>query len=212
MRVFRGVPKSSDAPLALTIGNFDGVHRGHQAMLTRLIEGAEDLRLVPAVLTFEPHPREFFSPDTAPARLSTLRTKLDAFRAFGVATTVIARFDARLASLSAEAFIHDVLEKGLNARWVLVGDDFRFGKRRGGERSPPPSPTACRRRRSAPASPITTAIVASVCRRTSFRRSVISSAPTRMSASTSPESSTPNGPPANLASSRRDTSRSSRRT
>ena len=133
MRVFRGVPKSSDAPLALTIGNFDGVHRGHQAMLTRLIEGAEDLRLVPAVLTFEPHPREFFSPDTAPARLSTLRTKLDAFRAFGVATTVIARFDARLASLSAEAFIHDVLEKGLNARWVLVGDDFRFGKKRGGD-------------------------------------------------------------------------------
>ena len=66
MRVFRGLPKSSDAPLALTIGNFDGVHRGHQAMLTRLIEGAEDLRLVPAALTFEPHPREFFAPDSAP--------------------------------------------------------------------------------------------------------------------------------------------------
>ena len=133
MRVFRGLPKSSDAPLALTIGNFDGVHRGHQAMLTRLIEGAEDLRLTPAVLTFEPHPREFFAPDTAPPRLSTLRTKLEAFRAFGVATTVVARFDARLASLSPESFIHDVLERGLNARWVLVGDDFRFGKGRSGD-------------------------------------------------------------------------------
>ena len=93
MRVFRGLPKSSDAPLALTIGNFDGVHRGHQAMLTRLIEGAEDLRLVPAVLTFEPHPREFFAPDSAPPRLSTLRSKLEMFRAFGVATTIVARFE-----------------------------------------------------------------------------------------------------------------------
>ena len=133
MRVFRGLPKSSDVPLALTIGNFDGVHRGHQAMLTRLLEGAEDLRLVPAVLTFEPHPREFFAPDSAPPRLSTLRGKLEMFRAFGVATTIVARFGARLASLSPESFIHEVLEKGLNARWILVGDDFRFGKGRGGD-------------------------------------------------------------------------------
>src|SRR5437588_9373828 len=133
VRLHRGLPKSSDAPLALTIGNFDGVHRGHQAMLTRLLEGAEDLRLVPAVLTFEPHPREFFAPDSAPPRLSTLRGKLEMFRAFGVATTIVARFDARLASLSAESFIHEVLEKGLNARWILVGDDFRFGKGRGGD-------------------------------------------------------------------------------
>jgi riboflavin kinase / FMN adenylyltransferase len=133
VRVYRGLSKSSDEPLALTIGNFDGVHRGHQAMLSRLIEGAEDLQLVPAVLTFEPHPREFFAPDTAPPRLSTLRTKLEAFRAFGVAVTVIGPFDARLASLTAEAFVHDVLEKDLNARWVLVGDDFRFGKGRSGD-------------------------------------------------------------------------------
>jgi riboflavin kinase/FMN adenylyltransferase len=133
VRVFRGLPKSSDAPLALTIGNFDGVHRGHQAMLTRLIEGAEDLRLAPAVLTFEPHPREFFAPDSAPPRLSTLRSKLEMFRAFGVATTIVARFNAKLASLSPESFVHEVLEKGLNARWVLVGDDFRFGKGRGGD-------------------------------------------------------------------------------
>ena len=133
MQVLRGLPASSDVPVALTIGNFDGVHRGHQAMLTRLIEGAEDLRLVAAVLTFDPHPREFFAPQSAPPRLSTLRSKLEAFRKFGVARTIIARFDARLASLSPEAFTDDVLEKTLNARWVLVGEDFRFGKARSGD-------------------------------------------------------------------------------
>jgi riboflavin kinase / FMN adenylyltransferase len=103
------------------------------AMLTRLIEGAEDLRLAPAVLTFEPHPREFFAPQSAPPRLSTLRSKLTTFRALGVATTIVARFDAHLASLSPEAFVHEILEQRLNTRWVLVGDDFRFGKGRGGD-------------------------------------------------------------------------------
>jgi riboflavin kinase/FMN adenylyltransferase len=133
VRVFRGLPRSVDHPVALTIGNFDGIHRGHQAMLQRLAEGAEDLRLTPAVLTFDPHPREFFAPHNAPPRLSTLRAKLEVFRAFGVATTFIARFDARLAGLSPEAFVHEVLEQRLDARWVLVGDDFRFGKGRAGD-------------------------------------------------------------------------------
>ena len=67
MRVFRGLPASADAPVALTIGNFDGVHRGHQAMLARLIEAADDLALPPAVLTFDPHPREFFARDARAA-------------------------------------------------------------------------------------------------------------------------------------------------
>jgi riboflavin kinase/FMN adenylyltransferase len=133
VRVIRGLPESVDHPVALTIGNFDGIHRGHQAMLQRLCEGAEDLRLTPTVLTFDPHPREFFAPDAAPPRLSTLRSKLEAFRSYGVATTIIARFDAKLASLAPEAFIHEVLEKRLDTRWVLVGDDFRFGKGRGGD-------------------------------------------------------------------------------
>ncbi|MEP7275580.1 MAG: bifunctional riboflavin kinase/FAD synthetase [Betaproteobacteria bacterium] len=133
MRVIRGLPTSADVPVALTIGNFDGVHRGHQAMLARLVEGAEDLRLAPAVLTFDPHPREFFAPDHAPPRVSTIRTRLEAFRTLGVARTIVARFDRRLASLTPEAFIHDVLEGALNARWVLVGDDFRFGKGRAGD-------------------------------------------------------------------------------
>jgi riboflavin kinase/FMN adenylyltransferase len=124
---------STGGPVALTIGNFDGVHRGHQSMLARLVEAAEDLRLPPAVLTFDPHPREFFAGADAPPRLSTLRAKLDLFRAYGVATAFVARFDARLASLTAEAFVHDVLERGLDARWVLVGDDFRFGRGRTGD-------------------------------------------------------------------------------
>jgi riboflavin kinase/FMN adenylyltransferase len=132
VRVQRSLTCAS-GPAALTIGNFDGVHRGHQAMLARLVEAAEDLRLPPAVLTFDPHPREFFAGASAPPRLSTLRAKLDLFRAYGVATVFVARFDARLASLTAEAFVHDVLEGGLDARWLLVGDDFRFGRGRAGD-------------------------------------------------------------------------------
>lgn len=132
MRLHRGLPARADGPVALTIGNFDGVHRGHQAMLLRLCEAAEDLRLVPAVLTFDPHPREFFARDSAPPRLTRLAQKLEVFRAFGVARTYVARFDAALAQLSAEAFIDEVLMRRLDARWVLVGEDFRFGKGRAG--------------------------------------------------------------------------------
>ncbi len=133
VRIYRGLPARADEPIALTIGNFDGVHRGHQAMLSRLLEAAEDLRLPPAVLTFDPHPREFFARGTAPPRLSTLRQKLDVFRAFGIASIYVARFDAKLAALSPHAFIDDVLVSRLGVRWVLVGDDFRFGKGRAGD-------------------------------------------------------------------------------
>jgi len=133
MQVCRGLPARADGPVALTIGNFDGVHRGHQAMLSRLIEAAEDLRLPAAVLTFDPHPREFFAKDLAPPRLSTLRQKLEVFRAFGIAKTIVARFDQRLAGMTPEMFIDDVLVRRLDARWVLVGDDFRFGKARAGD-------------------------------------------------------------------------------
>jgi riboflavin kinase/FMN adenylyltransferase len=102
-------------------------------MLARLIEAAEDLRLPPAVLTFDPHPREFFAHDAAPPRLSTLRQKLEIFRKYGVERTIIARFDRPLASLTPESFIAQVLVQRLDVRWVLVGDDFRFGKARAGE-------------------------------------------------------------------------------
>jgi riboflavin kinase/FMN adenylyltransferase len=133
LRVRRELSSPPGHPVALTIGNFDGVHRGHQAMLARLVEAAEDLSLPPAVLTFDPHPREYFAPASAPPRLSTLRSKLDLFRAYGVTVTFVARFDARLASLPAEAFVREVLEQGLQTRWLLVGEDFRFGRGRSGD-------------------------------------------------------------------------------
>jgi riboflavin kinase / FMN adenylyltransferase len=133
MRIYRGLPARADGPVALTIGNFDGVHRGHQAMLMRLTEAAEDLRLPSAVLTFDPHPREFFAQDAAPPRLSKLRQKLELFRAFGIDRTIVARFDQRLAAMTPEGFIDDVLVQRLAVRWVLVGDDFRFGKSRAGD-------------------------------------------------------------------------------
>ncbi len=133
MRVFRGFPGNAQGQVALTIGNFDGVHRGHQAMLTRLTEAAEDLDLPSAVLTFDPHPREFFARDSAPPpRLSSTRGKLEQFLAAGIARVYVARFNAELAAMSAEDFIERVLVKRLGVRWVLVGDDFRFGRGRTG--------------------------------------------------------------------------------
>ncbi|MDQ2964124.1 MAG: bifunctional riboflavin kinase/FAD synthetase [Pseudomonadota bacterium] len=136
MQVYRGIPIASNHGadhVALTIGNFDGVHRGHQAMLNRLVEAAQDLGLPPAVLTFDPHPREFFARETAPPRLSTLRGKLELFAKLGIARAYIARFDARLAKLTAEQFIDDALVRALGTRWVLVGEDFRFGRGRSGD-------------------------------------------------------------------------------
>jgi len=132
VQVFRGLPADADTHVALTIGNFDGVHRGHRAMLSRLVEAAEDLELPSAVLTFDPPPREFFARASAPPRLSSVRDKIEAFASHGVARTYIARFDARLASLDPQAFIEGVLVQRLGVRWVLVGEDFRFGKGRAG--------------------------------------------------------------------------------
>jgi len=133
MQLLRGLPEVADGNVALTVGNFDGVHLGHQAMLSRLAEAADDLRLEPAVLTFDPHPREYFAKAAAPARLSSLRGKIDAFRTFGVRRVIVARFDRALASLDPERFVDDVLVRRLGARWVLVGSDFRFGRGRAGD-------------------------------------------------------------------------------
>jgi len=117
----------------LTIGNFDGVHRGHRAMLQRLVEKTRELQLPCSVLTFEPHPREFFSPLAAPARLSRLREKLELIAEAGIQRTHVLRFGAQLAALAADRFIEDVLVRGLGVRWLLVGPDFRFGARRAGD-------------------------------------------------------------------------------
>lgn len=139
MRVFRGFHHPGIAPAcALTIGNFDGVHRGHQAMLALLINEARHRGVPSCVLTFEPHPRDFFAeragkPETAPPRIATLRDKLAELERCGIDQVVVLRFDERLASQPAGAFIDEVLLAGLHARYVLVGDDFRFGARRGGD-------------------------------------------------------------------------------
>lgn len=139
MRVFRGFHHPEIAPAcAVTIGNFDGVHRGHQAMLALLHNEAQHRGLPSCVLTFEPHPRDHFArlagkPELAPARIATLRDKLSELERCGVDQVVVLRFDARFASRSPQAFVSDVLVDGLGARYVLVGDDFRFGARRAGD-------------------------------------------------------------------------------
>jgi len=133
MRVFRGIPARADTPIALTIGNFDGVHLGHRAMIARLSEAARSRSLPDAVLTFEPQPQEFFAPDQAPARLTSLREKLELLRECGVARVYVGRFDYAFAQLTADDFVTRVLRDGLAVKWLLVGDDFRFGARRAGD-------------------------------------------------------------------------------
>ncbi len=139
MKVFRGFKHRGIASAcALTIGNFDGVHRGHQAMLALLNNEAAHRGVPSCVMTFEPHPRDYFAasqrkPELAPARIATLRDKLTELERCGAQQTVVLPFDARLASLTPDAFIRDVLLRGLGVRYVLVGDDFRFGARRAGD-------------------------------------------------------------------------------
>ncbi|MEW5880892.1 MAG: bifunctional riboflavin kinase/FAD synthetase [Pseudomonadota bacterium] len=134
MKVYRGVPHADErVPCALTIGNFDGVHRGHAALLARVVGAARERGLVAAVMTFEPHPREFFAPAQAPARVANIRDKLEALRAAGIERVYIEHFNRRFASLTAEQFIDDVLVAGCRMKWLMVGDDFRFGARRAGD-------------------------------------------------------------------------------
>jgi riboflavin kinase/FMN adenylyltransferase len=133
MVVTHGSLQNARGRCALTIGNFDGVHRGHRALIDRVTAKARELGLTSCVLTFEPHPREFFAREAAPARLTRLRDKLELMAAAGVKRVHIARFDARFAALSAARFIDEVLVRGLGTRWLLVGRDFRFGERRSGD-------------------------------------------------------------------------------
>ncbi len=139
MHIFRGLHHPGIAPgCALTIGNFDGVHRGHQAMLALLNRQAQERGVVSCALTFEPHPRDYFAaalnkPALAPARIGTLRDKLSELAQCGVQQVVVLPFNAALAAQPAQAFIDEVLVRSLGARYVLVGDDFRFGAQRAGD-------------------------------------------------------------------------------
>jgi riboflavin kinase / FMN adenylyltransferase len=133
MVVTHGSLQRARGRCALTIGNFDGVHRGHRALIDRVVAKAHAAKLISCVLTFEPHPREFFAADAAPARITRLRDKLELMAQAGVERVHVARFDARFAARSAERFITEVLVRGMGVDWLLVGRDFRFGARRAGD-------------------------------------------------------------------------------
>jgi riboflavin kinase/FMN adenylyltransferase len=132
MQVFRHIPSLLQPPTALAIGNFDGMHLGHQALLNQLMQTAQAKKLIPAVMTFEPHPREFFTPETAPARLRSLREKLEYLTELGVARVYIMKFNRKFAGISAQAFMQNILREALNAQYILVGSDFKFGAKRAG--------------------------------------------------------------------------------
>jgi len=128
-----GAAARAAAGYAVTVGNFDGVHRGHRAMLDRLVRVARERGLASCALTFEPHPREFFAPAAAPSRLARLREKLELIAEAGVDRVHVLRFGATLAGMAPERFAGDVLAGGVGARWLLVGRDFRYGSKRAGD-------------------------------------------------------------------------------
>lgn len=139
MKVFRGLPNAAArAPCALAIGNFDGVHLGHQVLLSRLRDAASRLDLDAAVMTFEPHPRAFFAQmhgdiSKAPTRIANLRDNLNSLTKAGVDRVIVEHFNAHFASLSPQDFIQKILVEGLHVKWILVGEDFRYGAKRAGD-------------------------------------------------------------------------------
>lgn len=139
MKVFRGLPNAAArAPCALAIGNFDGVHLGHQALLSDLRAAATRLNIEAAVMSFEPHPRAFFAQmmgdlSKAPTRIANLRDNLSALDLAGVDRVIVEHFNAHFAALSPEDFIQKVLVEGMHVKLVMVGDDFRFGAKRAGD-------------------------------------------------------------------------------
>lgn len=138
IRIIRNLPSKHSAPAcALTIGNFDGVHRGHQTMLAQVVNAARQRGLTPSVMTFEPHPKAFFAkllgkPQMAPLRINGLRDKLTGITATGIEQIVLLRFNKAMASMSPESFVQDLLVGQLNVRWLIVGADFRYGNARSG--------------------------------------------------------------------------------
>ncbi|MCX8016790.1 MAG: bifunctional riboflavin kinase/FAD synthetase [Rhodocyclaceae bacterium] len=133
MQLHRTLPERARSSRVLAIGNFDGVHLGHRALIERLTALARRLGLPPAVMTFEPHPRELIAPAEAPARLTSLREKLGLLDGLGVEEVFLLHFSRKLAGLSAAAFIERVLVQGLAVRHLIIGDDFRFGQGRAGD-------------------------------------------------------------------------------
>ena len=135
MQVIRGIYnlKPEHQGCVATIGNFDGVHLGHQAVLGQLAEKAGELALPVAVITFEPQPQEYFRPDESPPRLTRLREKIQALRRYAVDRVLVLRFDEKFSQQSADEFIQKLLVNGLGVKYLVIGDDFRFGKDRAGD-------------------------------------------------------------------------------
>lgn len=139
LSIFRQAPAPDlRLPCALSIGNFDGVHRGHQAMIAQVCEAAQRLALSPTILTFAPHPRQYFAnlnrrPELSPPQITGLRDKLTALAQSGIERVVLARFNQAMAEMSASDFVTKWLAIELNVRWVLVGEDFKFGRQRAGD-------------------------------------------------------------------------------
>ena len=135
MEFIRGLNnvKPQHSGCVLTIGKFDGVHLGHQAVLDNVLEKAKALGLPATVMVFEPQPEEVFTPDTAPARISPLREKYELLKKQGVDRLLAVRFNAAFARQSAETFVHDWLVDKLAVKFLVVGDDFRFGQGRKGD-------------------------------------------------------------------------------
>jgi riboflavin kinase/FMN adenylyltransferase len=134
MQVIHGydhVPRNARGAV-LAVGNFDGVHRGHQVLLTRTREIAASLKVLTGVLAFEPHPRTVFQPDRPHFRLTSITQRIALFQHYGMELAVVLPFDRKLADLTAEAFIERVLVAGLGVKHVVIGFDFHFGKDRGG--------------------------------------------------------------------------------
>ena len=134
MELIRGLQnlKSHHHGCVASIGNFDGVHLGHQHVLGQLADKAEEMHLPAAIITFEPQPQEFFVPDRCPGRLTRFREKMKALRRLAVDRVFTLTFNRQLASMEPEAFIEEVLVRGLGVRYLVVGDDFRFGQQRRG--------------------------------------------------------------------------------
>ncbi|MGD8576059.1 MAG: bifunctional riboflavin kinase/FAD synthetase, partial [Thiohalophilus sp.] len=134
MELIRGLHnlRSRHHGCVATIGNFDGAHLGHQAVIGQLAEKADEMCLPAVVITFEPQPLEYFRPEAAPARLTRFREKLHALRRYAVDRVLCLPFNAKLAALEPQEFIHRVLIDGLGVKYLVVGDDFRFGRQRAG--------------------------------------------------------------------------------
>ncbi|KFZ31391.1 FMN adenylyltransferase [Pseudidiomarina salinarum] len=135
MQLIRGIHniRREHRGCVLTIGNFDGVHLGHQAVLAQVTEQARQRASAAAVMTFEPQPQELFQPDKAPARLTNFREKHLALRERGIDRHIVIEFNRKFANLPASTFIEKVLVEQLGVEFLVVGDDFRFGKDREGD-------------------------------------------------------------------------------